>query len=103
MKIVLLDADTLGELPEIDNLKLLGDFIKYQFTKPDEVVSRLSGAEVAITNKVVLSKEILSQLPDLKLICVAATGTDNIDVAFASEKGIPVKNVKGYSTDSVAQ
>jgi len=103
MKIVLLDADTLGEVSAIDELKKLGDFIKYGFTKPEEVIGRLSGADIAITNKVVLSKEILSQLPDLKLICVAATGTDNIDVAFASEKGIPVKNVKGYSTDSVAQ
>ncbi|MCR6640824.1 MAG: D-2-hydroxyacid dehydrogenase [Sporocytophaga sp.] len=103
MKIVLLDADTLGEVPAIDDFHQLGEFIKYGFTKPDEVITRLAGADVAITNKVVLSKEVLSQLPDLKLICVAATGTDNVNVAFASEKGIPVKNVKGYSTDSVAQ
>jgi lactate dehydrogenase-like 2-hydroxyacid dehydrogenase len=103
MKIVVLDADTLGEVPAIDNLKQLGDLVKYGFTKPEEVLERLRGVAVAITNKVVLSKEIIAQLPDLQLICVAATGTDNVDVAFAMEKGIPVKNVKGYSTDGVAQ
>jgi lactate dehydrogenase-like 2-hydroxyacid dehydrogenase len=75
----------------------------YETTAPHEVVDRCKDAAVVVTNKVVFDKNIIEQLPRLKLICVAATGTNNIDIDFATSKNIPVKNVKGYSTDSVAQ
>ena len=67
------------------------------------MVERLQGATIAITNKVVLDRESLSQLPDLKLIVVAATGFNNIDVSFCKEQGIAVTNVQGYSTPSVPE
>ncbi|MEM6397852.1 MAG: D-2-hydroxyacid dehydrogenase [Bacteroidota bacterium] len=102
-KIVFLDAHTLGQIPNWDSLEELGDFQGYDFTAPDQVVERLAGTQVAITNKVVLGAKIIDQLPDLKLICVAATGTDNVDVVHAEAKGIPVRNVSNYSTNAVAQ
>ncbi|MFN3403542.1 MAG: D-2-hydroxyacid dehydrogenase [Cytophagaceae bacterium] len=103
MKIVFLDASTVGEIPEMDLFRSLGEFKSYDFTNSSEVVSRLESAEIAVTNKVVIDKKVIDHCPDLKLICVAATGTNNIDLDYASKKGIAVKNVKGYSTDSVVQ
>ncbi len=103
MKIVLLDVKTLGDLKELDTLKQFGEVIKYQYTKPDEVVERIGDAEIVITNKVVISKHVMDQAKNLKLICVAATGTNNVNMVYAEEKGIQVKNVKGYSTPGVAQ
>jgi len=103
-KIVFLDTATVADLPdELAKFSALGDFTGYEGTSPDQTVSRLQGVEVAISNKVILSADILEQLPDLKLICVAATGTNNIDKEAASARGIPVRNVSGYSTNSVAQ
>ncbi len=103
MKIVLLDAKTLGELKELELLKKYGELVVYQYTKPDEVSDRVGDADIIITNKVVINKNIMDQALNLKLICVAATGTNNIDTEYALQKGIEVKNVKGYSTDGVAQ
>jgi lactate dehydrogenase-like 2-hydroxyacid dehydrogenase len=101
--IVFLDKKTIGK---VDNLKLLsklGNLDIFESTLPDQVVERCSGKEVVIVNKVEMSEEVLKQLPDLKLICVAATGVNNVDLNFAENNGIEVKNVAGYSTDSVAQ
>jgi lactate dehydrogenase-like 2-hydroxyacid dehydrogenase len=103
MKIVLLDAKTLGELKEVEMLNKFGELIVYQYTKPDEVSERVGDADIIITNKVVINKNVMDQAKNLKLICVAATGTNNIDMDYAAKKGIAVKNVKGYSTDGVAQ
>lgn len=104
MKIVFLDADTLKDLPEqLARIGELGDFTRYNNTAPDETIDRLAGADVAISNKVYIGKEELDALPDLKLICIAATGKNNIDLAEAEKRNIPVRNVSGYSTDSVAQ
>ncbi|MCX8044012.1 MAG: D-2-hydroxyacid dehydrogenase, partial [Desulfobacterota bacterium] len=64
---------------------------------------RLSQARIAITNKVVINRQVMEQLPFLKLICVAATGMNNVDLGYAQERGIEVKNVAGYSTESVVQ
>ncbi|MFL5729854.1 MAG: D-2-hydroxyacid dehydrogenase [Cytophagaceae bacterium] len=102
-KIVFLDADTVGVLPELDQLKSLGEPVFYPFSSYQETAERISEAEIIITNKVVIDRKIMEQSPALKLICVAATGMNNIDLPCAEEKGILVKNVKGYSTDSVAQ
>jgi glycerate dehydrogenase len=103
MQIVFLDKKTIGEVANFNLLHKLGTVDVYEHTRADEVVSRAGGKEVIITNKVVVDREMMDALPDLKLICVAATGTNNIDLEHAKEKGITVKNVVSYSTESVAQ
>jgi len=103
MKITVLDAATLGSDLSFDKWKALGELEVYASTPATEVVGRLENSDVAILNKVKITKEILSRLKKLKLICVAATGYDNIDIAACKEKGVAVCNVKGYSTHSVAQ
>lgn len=103
MKIIFLDARTLGEVPNLGQLSELGEVTLHPDTQPEQVIERIQGAEVVISNKVKVSREAMSSTPSLKLICVAATGMNNIDLEAAAELGIQVKNVKGYSTDSVAQ
>ena len=104
MKIVFLDTATLTDLPEqLNRFANLGEFIGYKVTTPEQTVGRLQGADVAVTNKVFLGREVLAQLPDLKLICIAATGKNNVDLDAAAARGIPVRNVSGYSTEAVAQ
>ncbi len=103
INIVFLDAKTVGEVANFKILEKQGNLEIFEFTSRDEVVERSTGKEIIITNKVVLDKEILQNLPDLKLICISASGMNNVDLEYAAEKGIVVKNVVGYSTDSVAQ
>ncbi len=103
MKIVFLDASTIGEVPNMDEIRCLGEYEEYPVTTREQRVIRLSGADVAIVNKVVIDREVMTACPNLKLVCVAATGLNNIDLVCATEKGIEVKNVAGYSTNSVAQ
>ena len=101
--IVFLDQKTIGK---VDNLKLLskiGKLDTYETTEPGQVVERCKDREIVIVNKVEMTEEVMKQLPDLKLICVAATGVNNVDLNYAGNNGIEVKNVAGYSTDSVAQ
>ncbi|MCE3037323.1 D-2-hydroxyacid dehydrogenase [Helicobacter sp. faydin-H20] len=102
MKIVCLDAKTLGDV-SLDSLKEYGEFISYPTTSTQEIYDRIQDATIVLTNKVPLKKEILQQCPHLKLIAIMATGMDIVDVAYAQEQGIVVKNVAGYSTKSVAQ
>jgi len=104
MKIVVLDGYTLnpGDL-SWDALKALGDTEIYDRTLPEQVVERSRGAEVLLVNKVVIDRAIMDQLPDLKFICVLATGYNVIDVEAAKEKGILVSNIPTYGTQSVAQ
>lgn len=103
MKIVFLDEATVGKVSALDKFKAFGEYIAYDFTSNDEKIERLSGADIAIVNKVIIDREVMDSCPNLKLICIAATGMNNIDLAAAEEKGIIVKNVAGYSTDSVVQ
>ena len=103
MKIIILDSGTLGADVDLSPIKALGEVVEYTFTAPDEVADRLAGADVAVLNKIKLNKDNLSGAKKLKLICVAATGYDNIDINYCREHGIAVCNVPGYSTDSVAQ
>ena len=103
MKIVILDSGTLGADVDLSPIKALGEVVEYKFTAPDEVADRLADADVAVLNKIKLNKDNLSDAKSLRLICVAATGYDNIDIAYCRERGIAVCNVPGYSTDSVAQ
>lgn len=100
--IVFLDANSIGDV-EMSPLAALGELILYDNTLPEQVLPRCIDADVVITNKVKLMQSELENLPRLKLICVAATGMNNIDLKIASEKGIDVKNVADYSTDSVAE
>lgn len=101
MKIVVLDAKTLGD--DID-VSVLGTDIAVYDTTPAELVSeRIADAEVVVLNKIKLCESNLKDAENLKLICVAATGYDNIDTGYCKQKGIAVCNVKGYSTHSVAQ
>jgi len=103
-KITFLDASTL-DLGDVDNLSLrrLGSYQSFANTKPSEIVTHSAGADVVITNKCVLTEMHLAQLPCLKLICVAATGVNNIDLEAAKQRGIAVANVAGYSTATVAE
>ena len=104
MKAVFLDLKSF-----INNISLAAieaqvtDLTCYDVTPPELVVERSINAEVIITNKVVLNRDVMSKLPHLKLICVAATGTNNIDIPAANALGIEVMNVSGYSTNSVSQ
>ena len=104
MNIVFLDAHTLnpGDL-DWAGLESLGTVTLYDRTTPEQVVDRLTGASIALVNKVKLSSDVLTQLPDLRYIGVTATGYDIIDLAAARAQNIVVTNVKGYSTPSVVQ
>ncbi len=103
MKIIFLDAKTMGDDIDFSELKELGEFVSHQITFPDQVFERCKDFDVIITNKVQFTKEILQQLPKLKLICIAATGMDNVDCEYAKKQNIQVKNVSSYSTSSVVQ
>lgn len=103
MKITVLDAATLGEDVSFEVWEALGELSIYQTTPADKVIERLKDSDVAILNKVKITREVVAALPSLKLVCVAATGFDNIDTAACKEHSVAVCNVKGYSTHSVAQ
>jgi len=103
MHIVLLDAQTLGEDLDISALDALGTLTVYQKTLPEETLERIQAADIVITNKVVITGDMMEETPRLKLICIAATGMNNVDLDAAQNKDISVKNVSGYSTKSVVQ
>lgn len=100
--IVLLDSETLGDV-SFYQLTKLGNLTAYPSTSSEQRIERISGREIVITNKVVINKEVMDACPDLKLICIAATGMNNVDVEYARSKGIEVRNVSAYSTESVVQ
>jgi glycerate dehydrogenase len=102
MKIVLLDALTYGDT-SLEGFSALGDITIYHTTTPEETAQRVRDAEVIVTNKVVIDGAIMELAPSLRLICVAATGMNIIDHDAAARLAITVKNVAGYSTDSVTQ
>ena len=102
MKIVLLDAITFGDT-DLRCFDALGEVHTFEATEPSLTQSRIAGMDVVVTNKVVITREHMQNTPSLKLICVAATGMNNVDLEAAKELGIAVKNVAGYSTDSVVQ
>ena len=102
MRIVILDAATFGET-DLSGFDALGEVEVYQTTSADATADRVQEADVVVTNKVVIDAAVMDASNRLKLICVAATGTNNVDLAYAAQKEIAVKNVAGYSTDSVVQ
>ena len=103
MKIVMLDTATLGSDMEFSVLKKYGEVTEYPQTTPENAAERTEMADVVILNKVKANEESLKNAKSLKLICVTATGFDNVDLDYCRKNGIAVCNVKGYSTDSVAQ
>ena len=103
MKIVVLDAATLGGDLDLSPLDALGNVTVYPGTTADELAERIADADITISNKLKLNRENLAGAKNLKLICVCATGFDCIDVAYCRERGIGVCNVPGYSTESVSQ
>ncbi len=102
-KITILDAGTLGGDISFSMFEPLGTVTVYDKTEPDMVSERTSQTDVIIVNKIKLGRDNLANAKNLKLICVTATGYDNIDVDYCRERGIAVCNVRGYSSDSVAQ
>ena len=102
MKIVFLDASTVGDTP-LDEIAALGELVCYPASTKEEALERVGDCEVLIINKVVVDAALIAAAPELRLICEAATGVNNIDLEAAAARGIPVRNVAGYSTDSVVQ
>ena len=100
--IVFLDEYSLGDA-DLGSIRALGNYTGYRTTVREEVADRCREADVVITNKVVFRRETLRQLPRLRLICVAATGMNHIDLKAAAELGIAVKNAVGYSTHAVTE
>ena len=103
MKIAVLDAGTLGDDVSLDAFKEIGELFVYEKTSPDEMAARVKDVNILVLNKVRCNAETLKNADKLRLICIAATGYDNIDVSYCKSRGIAVCNVVGYSTESVAQ
>lgn len=102
MKIVFLDADTLGATPTAE-FASLGEFVSYPTSTREEALARVGDCDTLIINKIIVDAALMDAAPELKLICVTATGVNNIDLVEAEKRGIAVRNVSGYSTDSVVQ
>lgn len=103
LTVVVLDASTLGEDLDLSPLQVLGEVKVYQTSTPEQIAVRIAEADILMQNKAKLTADLLSKAKKLKVICEAATGFDNIDVAYCREHGIAVTNVPGYSTQCVAQ
>ncbi|MGB5212972.1 MAG: D-2-hydroxyacid dehydrogenase [Anderseniella sp.] len=102
-KIVFLDRGTFAPEIELVRPNIEHDWVEHAATSPDQIVERLQGAAVAITNKVPIRAETLAQLPDLKMVSVAATGFDVIDVPACRDHGVAVSNVRGYAVNTVPE
>jgi len=103
VKIVFLDTSTVGDVDNLEMIQSLGEYTGYEMTAPAQRVERIRGHHIVITNKVVIDREVMDSCPELELICIVATGMNNVDLEYAAQKGIIVKNVAGYSTESVTQ
>lgn len=103
MKIVFLDAKSIGEDIDLSGYEKLGKVVKYDFSTPQEVNGRVMDADVIVLNKVPINEDTIGDAKNLKLVCVTATGTNNLDKEYLDSRGIAWRNVAGYSTESVAQ
>lgn len=103
MKIVFLDAKSIGEDIDLSGYRELGEVVKYDFSTPQEASERVGDADVLVLNKVPVNEETIGKADKLKLVCVTATGTNNLDKEYLNSRGIAWRNVAGYSTESVAQ
>ena len=102
MRIVFLDAATMGSTP-LTEIAALGELTCYPDSTPEQARERAAQADVAIVNKIIVDQAFLDAAPKLKLVCEAGTGINNINVPLCTERGVAVRNVAAYSTDSVAQ
>ncbi|MCL1989392.1 MAG: D-2-hydroxyacid dehydrogenase [Defluviitaleaceae bacterium] len=102
MKIVFLDAKTIGDDIDLSEFHQLGEVVKYDNSTSEEVPSRVTDADVIITNKVKINADTVGKAKNLKLVCLTATGTDNVDKDYLAQRDIGWRNVAGYSTNSVA-
>lgn len=103
MKIVLLDSNTLGKDIDLSIFEQYGEFVTYDKSTKEEAIDRVKDADIVITNKVLMDAETLSQANNLKLICLTATGYNNVDLEYTNNNNIVVTNVRGYSTPTVMQ
>ncbi len=103
MKIVMLDRNSLGMDLDLSIFSKLGDFEEHPVARAEECKVWIRDADIVIFNKMKMDREMLEEAVNVKLLCVTATGYDNIDLDYAAERGIAVTNVKNYSTPAVAQ
>lgn len=103
MKIVFLDAKTIGDDIDLSRFDALGEVVKYPFSTSSEVPERVKDADVLVLNKVQVNEQTIHTARHLKLVCVTATGTNTLDKEYLEKRGIAWRNVAGYSTESVAQ
>ncbi|MGN1082088.1 MAG: NAD(P)-dependent oxidoreductase [Candidatus Avispirillum sp.] len=103
MKTVFLDAATLGDDIDLSPVTSMGETVIYAHTSPAQVSGRIGDAETVIINEVKLNRDTVGEATNLRLVCIAATGCDNVDLEYMKSRGVAVCNVSGYSTDSVAQ
>ena len=102
MRMVFLDAGTMGPV-SLDPIAALGELVLYPVSTHEEACLRVADADVILTNKTPVDEAVMAAAPRLKLVCVAATGLNHIDMEAAGRRGVAVRNVAGYSTESVAQ
>ncbi len=103
MKIVFLDVKSIGEDIDLSGFDRFGEVVKYNFSNSIETRERVKDADVLVLNKVPVNEETIGDAKNLKLVCVTATGTDNLDKEYLERRGIAWRNVAGYSTETVAQ
>ena len=103
MKLVFLDVKTIGDDIDLSGYQTLGEVVKYDFSAPEEIPERVADADVIILNKAPNNEQTIGAAKHLKLVCVTATGTNNLDKEYLARRNIEWRNVAGYSTESVAQ
>lgn len=103
MKIVFLDAKSVGEDIDLSKYNELGEFVTYDYSTQEQIPERTIDADVLITNKCLINEQSIGSAQNLKLVCVTATGTNNLDKDYLAKRNIAWRNVAGYSTESVAQ
>ena len=103
MKIVFLDAKTIGDDLDLSGFDRFGEVVKYDYSTPEEAAVRSREADVLIVNKVQINEASTGDAEHLKLVCVTATGTNNLDKEYLERRNIAWRNVAGYSTETVAQ
>ncbi len=103
MKIVFLDAKSIGDDIDLSGYDALGEVVKYDYSTTEEARERTKDADVIVLNKVEINETSIGEAKNLKLVCVTATGTNNLDKDYLAQRGIEWRNVAGYSTETVAQ
>ena len=103
MKLVFLDTKTIGEDIDLSAYDALGEVVKYGFSTLEEIPERVKDADVLIVNKIAINEQTIGNAKNLKLVCVTATGTNNLDKEYLKKRGIAWRNVAGYSTESITQ